>query len=91
MCFVPVILLAGVLPITFAGIGVRDYLLFVFLGATIGNPIQKERIAALSLILLILALQSAALGGLIYLGYKPGRRNPSSASNSDFSTTTKGA
>jgi hypothetical protein len=72
MSFVPVIVVSGVLPITFAGIGVRDYLLFLFLGAAAGGAIEKERIAALCLLLLILTFQGAILGGLVYLGFKPG-------------------
>lgn len=71
MSFVPVIVVASVLPITFAGIGIRDSLLFLFLGAGSGAGVEKERIAALSLFLLILALHNAAIGGLVYLGYKP--------------------
>lgn len=66
--FVPVIILAGVLPITFAGIGVRDYLLFLFMGhfSTEG----EDRLAALSLLLLGYALFSALLGGVAYLFYR---------------------
>ena len=71
MSFVPVIVVSGVLPITFAGIGVRDYLLFLFVGAATGEAIEKERIAALCLLLLILTFQGAILGGLVYLGFKP--------------------
>ncbi len=71
MSFVPVMVVSGILPITFAGIGVRDYLLFLFLGAAAGGAIEKERIAALSLLLLLLTFQGATLGGLVYLLFKP--------------------
>ncbi len=71
MGFVPVIVMAGVLPITFAGIGVRDYLLFLFIGSGAGLSTGADQIAALSLLLLLLTLIAAALGGLVYLGYKP--------------------
>lgn len=66
--FVPVIVLAGVLPITFAGIGVRDYLLFLFLGSPQDGG--GDRLAALSLLLLGYTLFSALLGGVVYLFYK---------------------
>jgi uncharacterized protein (TIRG00374 family) len=66
--FVPVIVLAGVLPITFAGIGVRDYLLFLFLGSPMDG--EGDRLAALSLLLLGYTLFSALLGGAVYLFYK---------------------
>jgi uncharacterized protein (TIRG00374 family) len=66
--FVPVIMLAGVLPITFAGIGVRDYLLFLFMGAFPGGG--SDSLAALSLLLLGYALFSALVGGGGYLFYR---------------------
>jgi uncharacterized protein (TIRG00374 family) len=66
--FVPVIVLSGVLPITFAGIGVRDYLLFLFLGSALNGG--GDRLAALSLLLLSYTLFSALMGGLVYLFYR---------------------
>jgi uncharacterized protein (TIRG00374 family) len=66
--FVPVIVLAGVLPITFAGIGVRDYLLFLFLGISMNG--EGDRLAALSMLLLSFTLFSALLGGGCYLFYR---------------------
>ena len=66
--FVPVIALAGVLPITFAGIGVRDYLLFLFLGSSLHGG--GDRLAALSLLLLGYTLFSALLGGVVYLFHR---------------------
>ena len=68
MSFVPMIALAGVLPITFAGIGVRDYLLFLFLGSSLDGG--GDRLAALSLLLLSYTLFSALLGGGVYLFYR---------------------
>ena len=73
MSFVPVILVAGVLPVTFAGIGVRDYLLFLFLGTAAGVGAGADQIAALSLLMLLFALLLAAIGGLVYLVYKPNK------------------
>ena len=74
MSFVPVILVASVLPITFAGIGVRDYLLFLFLGSSMQAGVGADQIAALSLIFLVFTLLLAAIGGLVYLVYKPGAK-----------------
>ena len=71
MSFVPMIAVAGVLPITFAGIGVRDYLLFLFLGSSLEGG--ADRLAALSLLLLSYTLFSALIGGCVYLFY---RANP---------------
>ncbi len=78
--FVPVIVLAGVLPITFAGIGVRDYLLFLFLGSSLNGG--GDRLAALSLLLLGYTLCSALIGGVVYLFYQanPESRVPSARS-----------
>ena len=69
LSFVPVILVAGVLPITFAGIGVRDTLLFLFLGSAAQSG--PERVAALSLLILAFGLLNASMGGIIYLFFKP--------------------
>ena len=71
MSFVPVILVANVLPVTFAGIGVRDYLLFLFLGSAAGASAQADQIAALSMLMLFSTFFLAAMGGLVYLVYKP--------------------
>jgi uncharacterized protein (TIRG00374 family) len=65
---VPVILLSGVLPITFAGIGVRDYFLFLFLGSF--STGTGDRLAAVSLLLLGYTLLLALLGGVAYLFYR---------------------
>jgi len=69
-----------VLPITFAGIGVRDYLLFLFLGSSLNGG--GDRLAALSLLLLGYTLFSALVGGVVYLFYraKPASRVPSTRS-----------
>lgn len=71
MSFVPVILVAGVLPITFAGIGVRDYLLFLFLGSAAPVAAGADQITALSLLMLLCALLLSGIGGLVYMVYKP--------------------
>ena len=70
MSFVPVVLVAGVIPVTFAGIGVRDYLLFLFLGSTVGAKAQADQIAAVSMLILFSTLLFSALGGLVYLAFR---------------------
>jgi hypothetical protein len=77
--FVPVILVASVLPITFAGIGVRDYLLFLFLGTAFSAGVGADQIAALSLLMLLCALLFALIGGGVYLVYKPPAKSVSVA------------
>jgi uncharacterized protein (TIRG00374 family) len=71
MSFIPIMLVASVFPITFAGIGVRDYLLFLFLGSSMHLGVGADQIAALSLLFLVFTLLLAAIGGLVYLVYKP--------------------
>ena len=70
MSFVPVIVASGALPITFAGIGVREYLLLLFVGGT-ATAVDQERILAASLLILALAVVMALIGGLVYLLYRP--------------------
>jgi uncharacterized protein (TIRG00374 family) len=70
MSFVPVIVASGALPITFAGIGVREYLLLLFVGGA-GAGIDQERILAASILILALAVAMALIGGLVYLVYRP--------------------
>ena len=68
MSFVPLILVSNLLPITFAGIGVRDYLLLLFIPATQFSP---DRVLASSVLLLALGIINALCGGLIYVLYRP--------------------
>ncbi len=70
MSFVPVIVASSALPITFAGIGVREYLLLLFVGST-AVAVDQERILAASLLVLALGLLMALLGGVVYLLYRP--------------------
>lgn len=70
MSFVPVIVASSALPITFAGIGVREYLLLLFVGSA-AVAVDQERILAASLLVLALGLLMALLGGLVYLLYRP--------------------
>lgn len=70
MSFVPVIVASSALPITFAGIGVREYLLLLFVGSS-AVAVDQERILAASLLVLALGLLMALLGGVVYLLYRP--------------------
>jgi uncharacterized membrane protein YbhN (UPF0104 family) len=70
MSFVPVIVASGALPITFAGIGVREYLLLLFVGGTAAG-VDQERILAASILILAIAVAMALIGGMVYLVYRP--------------------
>ena len=66
--FVPVVLAANALPITIAGLGVREYLVVLFLGV-LGNVPQEQALAA-SLAVFGMMLVTNMLGGLVFLGYR---------------------
>jgi uncharacterized membrane protein YbhN (UPF0104 family) len=67
--FIPIVLAANALPITIAGIGVRDYLLVLFLGIIAG--IDSERAVAASFVIFSMILTICLLGGLLYIFYRP--------------------
>ncbi len=67
--FVPIILGSNAVPITVAGIGVRDYLLVLFLGALAG--ISSPEAIATSLIVLGLSVALGISGGIPYLLFSP--------------------
>ncbi len=67
--FVPIILAANAVPITIAGIGVRDYLLVLFLG--IMGSVSQTQAAAASLIVFGVGLLVNFSGGIVYLLYRP--------------------
>ncbi len=69
MAFVPVVLAAGALPITIAGVGVRDYLMVLFLGA-VGGVDWNQAVAA-SMIILGASVFVAILGGVVFLFHRP--------------------
>ena len=66
--FVPVVLAANALPITIAGLGVREYLVVLFLGV-LGNVPQEQALAA-SLAVFGMMLATNMLGGLVFLAYR---------------------
>lgn len=69
LTFVPIVLAANALPITIAGIGVREYLLILFLGVVAG--VDNARAFAASFVMLSMIFTVCLLGGLLYIFYKP--------------------
>jgi len=75
--FVPIVLAANALPITIAGIGIREYLLVLFLGVII--HVDGAHAVATSFVILSLILMICLLGGLLYIFYRPKSKLESSA------------
>ena len=69
LSFVPIVLAASALPISVAGIGVREYLLVLFLGVIGG--VESERALAASFVAFSIILTVCVLGGLLYIFYRP--------------------
>ena len=69
MSFVPIVLAANAVPITIAGLGVREYLLVLFLRVLAG--VESERALAASFIVFAITVAVCLLGGLIYIVYRP--------------------
>jgi uncharacterized protein (TIRG00374 family) len=69
LTFVPIVLASNAVPITIAGIGVREYLLVLFLGVTAG--IESERALAASFVAFAIILFVCLSGGLLYIFYRP--------------------
>ncbi len=67
--FVPIVLAANAIPITIAGIGVREYLLVLFLGVL--AQVDDELALAASLVTFLMMLSVGLLGGLMYVVYRP--------------------
>ena len=70
--FVPIVLASNALPITIAGIGVREYLLVLFLGVIAG--VDSERAIATSFVIFAMILTMCLLGALLYIFYRPKRK-----------------
>ena len=68
LTFVPIVLAANAVPITFAGIGVREYLLVLFLRV---SGVESERALAASFVVFVIILIVSLCGGVLYLFYKP--------------------
>jgi uncharacterized membrane protein YbhN (UPF0104 family) len=69
LTFLPIVLAANVLPITIAGLGVREYLLVLFLGVVAG--VDNARAFAASFVMFAMIFTICLLGGLLYIFYKP--------------------
>jgi len=69
MSFVPIVLAANAVPITIAGLGVREYLLVLFLGVV--GHIADEKALAASLVVFAMTLTACLFGGLVYIFYRP--------------------
>jgi glycosyltransferase 2 family protein len=69
LSFLPIVFAASALPLTIAGIGVREYLLILFLGVIAG--IENDRALAASFIMFAMMLAISLLGGLLYIFYRP--------------------
>jgi uncharacterized membrane protein YbhN (UPF0104 family) len=67
--FVPIILAANVVPVTVAGIGVREYLLVLFLGVV--AQVDETQAMAVSLLVLAVSLLQCLSGVLSYLWFQP--------------------
>jgi len=67
--FVPIGLAANALPLTIARLGVREYLLVLFLSVT--AQVESERALAASFVVFAMILSVALLGGLLYIFYRP--------------------
>lgn len=66
--FVPVVLAANALPITIAGLGIREYLVVLFLGVL--GEVPPELALAASLAVFFMMLATNMLGGLVFLAYR---------------------
>lgn len=75
LSFVPVILAANVIPLTIAGLGVREYLLVLFLNVVGG--VSAEQALASSLVIFGAMIAVSSVGGLVYIFYPgAGRGEP---------------
>jgi uncharacterized membrane protein YbhN (UPF0104 family) len=74
LTFVPIVLAANALPITFAGLGVREYLLVLFLGVT--AHVDSEHALAASFVSFSIILILSLLGGVLYIFYRPQPKLP---------------
>jgi uncharacterized membrane protein YbhN (UPF0104 family) len=72
LSFLPIVFAANALPFTIAGIGVREYLLILFLGVIAG--IENDRALAASFIMFAMMLTISLLGGVLYIFYRPQRK-----------------
>jgi glycosyltransferase 2 family protein len=74
--FVPIVLAANAVPITIAGFGVREFLMALFLGVL--AHVEKEQALAASFIAFSMTLVVCLLGGIVYIFYKPAKKENTS-------------
>lgn len=72
--FVPIVIAANAFPITVAGIGVREYLLVLFL-SVLGH-VPAETALAASFLVLGMTIAVCLLGGAVYIIYRPKQATP---------------
>lgn len=75
LSFVPVVLAANSVPMTIAGLGVREYLFILFLGVLAG--VDQESALSASLLAFSMIFSSALVGGLVYVFFRPGKASAS--------------
>jgi hypothetical protein len=73
LSFVPVVLASNALPITVAGLGVREYLLVLFLAVV--AHVDGESALAASFVSFAMILVVCLLGGVLYIFYRPERKS----------------
>jgi glycosyltransferase 2 family protein len=71
--FVPVVLAASAIPISIAGLGVREYLVVLFLGVMAG--VDTEHALAASLIAFAMMFTVSLMGGIVYVFFRPRSRS----------------
>ena len=69
LSFVPIVLAANAVPITIAGLGVRESLMVLFLGVV--GQVEQEQALAASLVVLGMTLTVCLFGGVVYVFYRP--------------------
>jgi uncharacterized protein (TIRG00374 family) len=67
--FVPIVLAANAVPVTIAGLGVREYLVVLFLG--VSAEVDEERALAASFLVFAMLLLVSLLGGVVYFFFRP--------------------
>jgi uncharacterized membrane protein YbhN (UPF0104 family) len=75
--FVPVALAANAIPITIAGLGVREYLLVLFLYVLAGVDGEQALAASFAAFAMILAV--CLIGGVVFIFYRPKRKSAEAA------------
>ncbi len=86
MTFLPIVFAAQALPITVAGVGIREYLLILFLSVVAG--VERERAFAASFAMFAIMLSVSFVGGVLYIFYRPRAKSTSgSPEASELSAT----